>query len=75
MSSRISQFTADLAAARERYNEIIAASEAASDRGGRGPSPVEIAHAREMFEHYARRLDLARDEARRPLISAMGGTR
>jgi hypothetical protein len=57
----IAKIRDDVAEARERVAVLAAEAELASDRGGHGSSPREIAQAEMILAHHQRRLELARE--------------
>jgi hypothetical protein len=57
--SEISRIRSDIAAAQERLDALTEAAELALDRGGRAPSPLQIAQARGMLAFFQRQLELA----------------
>lgn len=73
--SDLASIRADIADAQARLTELAARAEIASDRGGRGPSPKELADAEWALDHHQRRLELARSAVSAPLVPAMRGVR
>lgn len=73
--SKITEIRQDIAEAQARLTELAARAELAADRGGRGPSPIEVRDAERLVEHHRRRLDLARGAVSAPLTPAMGRVR
>lgn len=73
--SDLASIRADIADAQARLTELATRAEIASDRGGRGPSPKEVADAEWGLEHHQRRLDLARQAAPVKPAPAVGGIR
>ncbi|MEZ2407308.1 hypothetical protein AB6806_10870 [Bosea sp. RCC_152_1] len=67
----IAEIRQSVAEAQTRLDDLAAAAELAADRGGRGPSPKEIADAEWLLAHHQRRLDLARSTVSTPLTAVI----
>lgn len=70
--SEIEKIRTSIAEAQERLDALTEAAELAIDRGGRAPSPLQIADARGALAFFQRQLELAGGAPQTPLYAQSG---